>query len=213
MTIGAIITGDIVDSTKMDGKERDSMLKAIQSLPELLRPVTEISLEIFRGDSFQIGVPEPQESLRIATAIRACLRSNNFHGSSRQWDARMAIGIGTLDYEAPNLATSDGEAYRLSGSALDCIGKSRLKIATGWPDVNDELEVATTFADDIISSWTTAQSRIMFQSLVYRKTHQEIGNDLEISRQAVDKALKAAKETLIENYIKRFEQLITEHIA
>jgi len=54
MKIGAIITGDIVDSTKMVAEERNSMLRMLQSFPELLLPLTKIDLEIFRGDSFQI---------------------------------------------------------------------------------------------------------------------------------------------------------------
>lgn len=63
MKIGAIITGDIVDSTKMSAEERKSMLVMLQSLPELLSTFTKIDLEIFRGDSFQIRVWNPIDSL------------------------------------------------------------------------------------------------------------------------------------------------------
>lgn len=46
MKIGAIITGDIVDSTKMSAEERKSMLLMLQSLPELLSTFTKTDLEI-----------------------------------------------------------------------------------------------------------------------------------------------------------------------
>lgn len=213
MKIGAIITGDIVDSTKMIAEERNSMLCMLQTLPELLSALTKIELEIFRGDSFQVRVENPVNSLKVALAIRAHIRSFKFAEYNRQWDARLAIGIGTMEYENVTLATSDGEAYRASGRALDVIGKSRLKIGTPWEEVNKELHVSTAFADDIVSGWTQSQSRIMFQSLTTDRSHAEIGHLLGITRQTVDKALKVGKEDLMNLYIKRFKELIIEKIG
>lgn len=213
MKIGAIITGDIVDSTKMVADERNFMLRTLQSLPEMLLPLTKIDLEIFRGDSFQIRVANPVDSLKTALAIRAHIRSFKFSEHNRQWDARLAIGIGTVEYESGTLATSDGEAYRVSGRGLDSIGKSRLIIETPWEDVNKELRVSTAFADDIISGWTQSQSRVIFQSLITGLSHAEIGNILGISRQMVDKALRAGKEDLMNLYINRFEELIKGRIG
>lgn len=132
MKIGAIITGDIVDSTKMIAKERNSMLLMLQSIPELLLPLTKIDLEIFRWDSFQIRVWNPVDSLMVALATRAHIRSYKFAEHKRQWDARLSIGIGKVEYENGSLATSDGEAYRMSGRGLDAIGKRRLIIETPW---------------------------------------------------------------------------------
>ena len=213
MTIGAIITGDIVDSTKMAAEERNSMLLMLQSLPELLSTFTKIDLEIFRGDSFQIRVWDPVDSLKVAFAIRAHIRSFKFAEHNRQWDARMAIGIGTMEYDTGTLAMSDGEAYRASGRGLDAIGKRRLTIETPWEEVNKELRVSTAFADDIVSGWTQSQSRVIFQSLTTSLNHAEIGNKLGITRQMVDKALKAGKEDLMNLYINRFEELIKERLG
>lgn len=210
MKIGAIITGDIVDSTNMVGEERNSMLRMLQSLPDLLSPFTKIDLEIFRGDSFQIRVWESVDSLKVALAIRSHIRSFKFTELNRQWDARLAIGIGTVEYENGSLATSDGEAYRASGRGLDSIGKNRLTIETPWEEVNKELRVSTAFADDIITGWTQSQSRIMFQSLTTDLSHTEIGDILRISRQMVDKALKAGKKELMNLYINRFKELLKE---
>lgn len=211
MKIGAIITGDIVDSTKMIAEERNSMLCMLQSLPDLLSSLVEIDLEIFRGDSFQIKVTEAVKSLRVAIAIRAHIRSFKFAKFNRQWDARLAIGLGTLEYENNTLATSDGEAYRASGRGLDSIGKRRLQIETPWKNVNKELQVSTAFADDVISRWSQSQSKVMFHSITNNNiSHAEIGNILGISRQMVDKALRTGKEELINLYINRFEELINE---
>lgn len=213
MKIGVIITGDIVDSTKMLAEERCSMLRMLQSLPELLSPLTIIDLEIFRGDSFQIRVGNPIDSLKVALAIRAHIRSYKFAESNSQWDTRLSIGIGTVEYENSTLATSDGEAYRASGRGLDAIGKWRLIIETPWEEVNKELRVSTAFADDIVSGWTQSQSRIIFQSIITDTSHAEIGGLLGITRQMVDKALRAGKEELMNLYINRYEELIKERLG
>lgn len=213
MKIGGIITGDIVDSTKMVAEERNSMLRMLQSLPVLLLPLAKFDLEIFRGDSFQIRVGRSVDSLKVALAIRSHIRSFKFAEHNRQWDARLAIGIGTLEYENGSLATSDGEAYRASGRGLDSIGKNRLTIETPWEEVNKELRVSTAFADDIITGWTQSQSRVMFQSLTTGLSHAEIGDILGISRQMVDKALRAGKEDLMNLYLDRFAELIKKHLG
>lgn len=189
------------------------MLLMLQSLPELLSTFTKIDLEIFRGDSFQIRVWEPIDSLKVALAIRAHIRSFKFAEHNRQWDARMAIGVGTVEFENGTLATSDGEAYRASGRGLDAIGKRRLTIETRWEEVNKELRVSTAFADDIISGWTQSQSRVIFQNLTTNLTHAEIGSIFGITRQMVDKALRAGKEDLMKLYINRFEELIKDRLG
>lgn len=212
MKIGAIITGDIVDSTKMVTEERNSMLNMLQSLPDLLLPLVKIDLEIFRGDSFQIRIENPVDSLKAALAIRAQIRSFKFAKYNRQWDARLSIGIGTMEYENATLATSDGEAYRASGRGLDSIAKGRLTIETPWREANKELRVSTAFADNVVSGWTRSQSRVMFQSLITDISHAEIGHVLGVTRQMVDKSLRFGKEKLINLYINRFEELIKERL-
>lgn len=209
MKIGAIITGDIVDSTKLSMAERNIMLSTIDKIHELLSPAIDIKMEIFRGDSFQIGISNAKDSIRAALAIRAHLRSHRFEAAKTILDARIAIGIGTLDYESETLSTSDGEAYRLSGRLLDTMDKARLKVCTPWHNANEELQLATAFADDIVSSWTQNQSKIILSSLLTSKSHFELSQELGISRQMVDKSLRASKEELIIAYIKRAEELIT----
>lgn len=211
MKSGAIITGDIVNSTKLSVEDREIMLNNLQRIPEVLSPVQKVSIEIFRGDSFQLGISDATSALRCALAIRAWLRCHRVY-PSKVLDARLAIGIGTLDYESNTLSTSDGEAYRLSGRLLDDMSKSRLEIKTPWHEVNEELKLPTAFADDIVSSWSQSQSKIILRSLITSKNHVELSQELGITRQMVDKSLKASKYELIAAYIKRYEYLITKNL-
>lgn len=210
MKQGAIITGDIVESTKLDFGGRTRMLNSLQELSYLLSPICKCEIEIFRGDSFQISVSEGCEVLRIAIIIRAFLRSQKFDESDYIPDARIAIGVGTLEYQTRDIGKSDGQAYRNSGRLLDDMNRERLGIATPWREVNDELKISTAFADDIISSWTQRQSIVALKKLLTDETHVAISIALGISRQMVDKAIKASKIYLIQNYIHRFRQIYEE---
>ncbi|MDE6480554.1 MAG: hypothetical protein K2L45_09810 [Muribaculaceae bacterium] len=211
MSTIAIITGDIVDSTKLNLAERDIMINALQAIPEILSPFDRIYMEIFRGDSFQIRIHRADIAAKAAISIRAWLRSQIELSGKEPLDARIAIGIGSADYESDSLSTSDGEAFRLSGRLLDKMHKARLAVATPWPQVNEELRLSTAFVDDIISSWTQNQSKIMLLRLQTAKSHLELSQILDISRQMVDKSMKSSKEELIESYIDRFEKIIIEH--
>lgn len=214
MKIGAIITGDIIDSTALSLEEREVMLKALREIPAVLSTVdSNVGLEIFRGDSFQVYISDAAMALRAGVAIRAWLRSQNMNDPNMILDARLAIGIGKIDFESNSLATSDGEAFRLSGRLLDEMTKSRLEIRTMWETVNDELKVSTAFADDIISSWTESQSNVILRSLLTDGSHLEVAKLLGVTRQMVTKSLKISKEELIRNYIVRFEKLITDHLS
>lgn len=210
MKLGAIITGDIVDSTKLTLEEREVMLSSLKAIPEVLNPLqTDLSIEIFRGDGFQIGVANVVSALTAAIVVRAWLKSIPL--GKHILDARLAVGIGNINFSSDSLSTSDGEAFQLSGRLLDGMRKSRLEIETPWNSVNDELRLSTAFADDIISSWSRRQCETIIPSLLTTKSHSEIAQTMSVSRQMVDKALKAAKEDLITSYIKRYQKLITEH--
>lgn len=190
------------------------MLKALREIPAVLSTVdSNVGLEIFRGDSFQVYISDAAMALRAGVAIRAWLRSQNMNDPNMILDARLAIGIGKIDFESNSLATSDGEAFRLSGRLLDEMTKSRLEIRTMWETVNDELKVSTAFADDIISSWTESQSNVILRSLLTDGSHLEVAKLLGVTRQMVTKSLKISKEELIRNYIVRFEKLITDHLS
>lgn len=209
MKLGAIITGDIVNSQGMDKEERNKMLDILQTIPEKLYKISNLNIEIFRGDSFQIEVLNIYKCLQVAVALRTIFRSQQFKHSSKQWDVRLSIGIGKKEYEKETLAASDGEAYRLSGIGLDNIGKERLKITTPWEIYNKSLVTSTAFADDIISNLTQRQSEILSVFLTTSLSRKEISKMLDVSRQAIEKSLKSAKANLINLYIKSFEEIIS----
>ena len=216
MNIVSIITGDFIDSKKLIFEEKEKLIKLLESLSRDLSDISKSKTEIFRGDSFQIRVDDPLQSLRFSIALRALVRKNTFVDSNRQWDVRLSLGLGNMEFEKDHIGSSDGEAYRNSGYGLDEMKKNRLNIKVPNPEITRDWQVSTAFADDIISNWTIKQSVAIYQKLISNITHEEIAKKLNVRRQTVDKLLKSAKEPLIEFFIHRFEeytnQLITKSL-
>ena len=190
MEIKAIITGDIVRSEQISLDKRDLLIKVLRDIVEDLQKISPMKMEMFRGDSFQIVVECPEASLKIASMIRAGLKSYSPTDAKEVWDARISIGIGTTDYQGDSIVTSDGEAFKLSGRGLDAMEKNRLAVSTCW-HVN--------------------QAKVIYLSVAQELSQAVIANSIEKSQQNVSKMLTSAKESLLVRVLNRFETIIIKH--
>lgn len=212
MDIKGVITGDIVNSTTIKVDWRKHLIDSIPRIADELRILSPLKIELFRGDSFQLIVDKPEETLKIAVLLRAGLKSNTPFQSKGIWDARIALGIGEISYTSDKVVISDGEAFRFSGWGLDEIGKRRLTIRTRWEDINEELKVSTAFADDIISGWTCTQAQVVYQALLHQMPQKDIAVKYNKTAQNISKLLGTAKENLIRIYLERYAVLITKKL-
>ncbi|MGL5681815.1 MAG: hypothetical protein ACRDDZ_02005 [Marinifilaceae bacterium] len=212
MQIKGVITGDIINSTSLTPKQRELLIQTLRELMDSLHNMGSMQYEMFRGDSFQIIVDEPQHTLEVAILLRAGLNKSTPKESKQKWDARMAIGIGTINYTSEKVTLSDGEAFHLSGREFDQLDKKCLAIRTPWTEANEELAVSTAFADDIISGWTSAQAQVIFISLSMQCSQKEIALEIDKTTQNVSKLLNTGKQSLIELYIQRYKQIINNNL-
>lgn len=208
----AIITGDIIDSTMIPITQRPALLDTIKKAAHYVQKLSPLKYEIFRGDSFQFVIDKPEQALTIAILLRAALRKSTPEKNCNIWDARISIGIGDITYVSTNITTSDGEAFLLSGRGLDTLGKRALGIFTRWEDINEELQVSTAFADEIISNWSRYQAETIIASIGDNLKQKEIAIRFQKTPQAINKTLSLAKDNLIKLYIKRFETIILNKI-
>lgn len=208
--IKGVITGDLVNSTNIATEWRQTVLDALNVCVTDFLPLTLIKLEMYRGDSFQIVVDKPDYTLTVAIALRAKLKATT-PDKQQLWDARLSIGIGDISFESDNIVTSDGEAFRLSGRLFDNIGKKRLSISTTWSDFDKDIELVTRFADDIITSWTAKQAKVVYQSILFPKLQKDLAEDLGMTRQNFNSHWSSAKGQLILDYMKYFKSLISKY--
>jgi hypothetical protein len=208
----AVITGDIVSSSKMPDKTMWlGRLKDILSGMHKILSVSDIRWDIFRGDSLQLKLTAPCKALEAVLIIRSGLKSlNDFY--SRNMDIRMSIGIGHEGYEGKTISESDGEAFTYSGRQLDKIKKNTLKlvIKTVWKDFDEEMNVQLRLLDAIIGEWTRGSAEIVWMYLGGLKTQQKLADRLGISQPAVHKRMMRAHLEEIIILEQRFRKLVKE---
>lgn len=224
----AVITGDLVKSRKIRNEDVESV---IESLKGCFSEINRLFLngngkfELYRGDSFQYLIPEPQKALLIGILIRAKLRTyepiNSVVSQKKSEkpikyafsDARVAIGLGKMSYDANKVTESQGEVYEKSGNAFDKLEKNndRLLIVTPSKEINEELDTECLLADAIISKWTASTAEAMYHHLLYEKNQYELSEILNISQPAVHKRLSVyGNLKSIQSFINRYNRLITK---
>ena len=215
MSIVAVITGDIVHSSKMDRKQRDYLLSQLKIIFRDLEKHSQAA-DIYRGDSFQMLLPRAEEALLVAMILRAGLRklTKRDENQTDYIDARISVGVGEVSYTGQSLGTSDGAAFRLSGRGLDEMKRrERLKVSTLWPKINEEMEVSCALSEAIVSRWTHAQASIIYSYLRSQKTQQELAKEFGITQGAVSQRLsESGNIDAINKFLKRFAKLVRSQI-
>ena len=197
----AVITGDLIYSKKVNEAEWLPLLKNTLSLigegPG--------SWDIFRGDSFQFQVTD-DKALWAAILVRASIKR------FPPLDARLAMGLGKITYEADSVAESNGEAFYYSGQKFDTLKKKNLVIKSPWPELDDELNLYFDLLERIIGSWSANSAEIMFLSLTQPDvTQADLAQMLKISQGNVSERLKRAGYKEVMKVNERYELLIKKY--
>jgi len=206
----AVITGDIINSRKITDKEL--LVTTLQNL--FIEISSQYSFqnqfEIYRGDSFQALLKNPKYSLRIALLIRLGLRKDA--PKEEAWDARIGVGIGSVNYLQKNIKISNGEAFELSGKGLDEMKKSinRIQIQSVDDNLNTQLKILNILADTIVNRWSKNASEAIYRQVLYGETQKDIAQKLSISQSAVQQRFANANFEAINTYISYFENLFTD---
>ncbi len=194
MTKIAVLTGDLINSTGVSSPKRfrtrlDALLKDAETRYSG-KAVT------FRGDGFQVSLPNPTDGIECALYLRAGLISASPSRHDR-WDARISVAIA----EASTNDDAYGDAYIESGRRLDEMTRQNLQVYAEPPAFQISAALATTFVDDIISNWTPSEAEAYFTHLKFPDGHEAVAKHLKKSRPTVTKSLIRAKYTLLNRYL------------
>lgn len=202
----SVITGDIINSRETDPSVWLAPLKKL--LAEWGKSPKD--WEIFRGDSFQLEIEQPEEALLAAIRIKACIRS------IEKLDVRMGIGIGEKQYEAGRITESNGTAFINSGEAFEELKllRQRLNIKSPWDHINIELNLMFRMAAIAFDKWTPVTSQVIALSIVHGDLSQkELGDKIERSQSTISEGQKRGhyEEIMaLESYYRqRIKQMIT----
>jgi len=184
----AIITGDIIKSRKL--ATQDIWLKPIKSLFNEWGRTPNL-WEIYRGDSFQLEISQPEKALSAALRIKATIKSIRQSEDNKrisEIDIRMAIGIGQKTYNADRISESNGSAFIYSGEKLELLKKEKVTLAvkSEWPSFDKEINLYLKLALREMNSWTISSGELVNAILLNpNKNQTEIGKLLDIEQNSV----------------------------
>ena len=220
----AVITGDIIHSTQMENDMRLELFNLIKNSLKIWDKDYHMKSEMFRGDSFQCLLKLPFISLRLALIIKTYVRSLNpidfydvkkvnsnqekkMHQTNWLFDVRIGLGIGEVDSETKTLANSNGEAFHLSGSALDELKDSKQHLAVKTNDeFREEWETSIILLDAIMSKTSALQCQVLNLKLL-GYTEIQIAQRLDVGQSAINQRSVSGNWNAINAMVKRFENV------
>ena len=205
MPIVAVITADIVNSTRLKKGEEKKLTGDLSSI------LKSYKFEFYRGDSFQAYIPDPKQALKVVLQARAAAKRLSSGFSSPFADIRASIGIGNITTPVRDLKTAKGEAFLISGRAFDEMSKSgkRLKIQSANDAMNLGLKIIANYADSLFGQLTSKQAAVVFE-LLMDHTQIETAKRLKKSQPTINKHAQAARWFEINNLIEDYQLFINQ---
>ena len=216
--IKAVVTGDIIDSTKLSEEENNTLIQGLKYIIDKLEENQTIRGEIFRGDSLQCLINKPSQALKIALLIKTYVKGIVSMNKLKQkneldklinkpiFDIRIAIGIGEVNSEKEKLSISQGEAFNFSGRLLDEM-KNKQTIAIKTNDqYKEELDTSFKLLDFILSNATQNQCEVIYYKLK-GLTEIEISEKIGINQSAINQRSNSSGWSSINSLIQRFESI------
>lgn len=200
--LSAVITADIVNSTKISKAAYKKILKSFDGILEAQL------YEFFRGDSFQVFLKTPEEALRILLQLRTA--AVKLSSEEIIADVRASIGIGYIKHPVKSLKTASGELFVLSGRSFDKMSKDeRLIMVCDEKNkaVNLGLKVTAQFIDYIFQQLTVKQAAVVFE-LLMKRTQTEAAKKLKKTQVTVHKHTQAAGWPAMEKLVTDYESLV-----
>jgi hypothetical protein len=225
--IKAVISGDIVASTSLTGEGRELIEDSLQDLMEELGVKFNTFSRIIKGDYLECVVPDPENALLVAIAIKSFVKSIPVENTSlykinkrvklfKTYGIRLAIGYGTLSRFDTEKGIIDGEAIYLSGRKINKFStykKERIVIKNTMYFVSNDLYLNETFEpiigllDVLINKATSKQCKVLYLKLMNNNEHS-IATLLGIKQSVVNQHSTSVGWNAIERTVMYFNALI-----
>lgn len=200
MALSAVITADIVNSTRLSKPGVKKIVKHIGSV------FAGHKLEFFRGDSFQAYIKNPGEALHIILLAR----TGAIQLSSGVSDIKVSLGIDMVTLPLKQLNTASGDAFVLSGRVFDIMKtERRLYISANEKHeiINTGLRLLAQFTDYLFLHMTAKQAAVVFE-LLMNMSQVDIAKKLKKSQATIHKHIQSAGWPEIEKLLTEYPILI-----
>jgi len=225
----AVISGDIIASTSLNDTGRAAIEVGLNELLKKLSIDFNVFGRIIKGDYLECVVPEPENALRVALAIKSFVksiaaqkfaidekdnrfRSFNIHG------IRLAIGYGELSRFDPEKGIIDGEAIYLSGRAISeattynkerIVIKNTMFFVSANEELNEEFDALLALIDVLMGKATNRQSEVLYLKLM-NQNEETISATMNIAQPVVNQHSTSVGWNAIEKAVVHFYNKIKE---
>lgn len=216
--IYAVLTGDLVSSSALNSEDRRRLLAALQDAVRQAKlgfpDTVHGSVDIFRGDSWQLVLTDPVRALRIGLFIRTVIRAAP---GLPQPDTRLSIGYGPVEYlPEGDISTGGGPAFSLSGIGLENAWKT-CRMVLSFPEnsrsrITRALNIIVRLIDLQVTRWTARQAEAVAGALL-DLTQEQIGQGWmrdQVSQQAISQHLDGAGWVKIKSSLEFTEEIFPE---
>lgn len=214
--IFAVISGDVVKSSAIPIQElvklRSVTFQISADIAKIIDKPYSLGFSLYKGDSFQALIYQPETSPLIALVFRTLLR-NAF--LPFKLDARIAIGIGQVESIPQNAdQLGYGPAYTSAGRLLQSM-KSRIELLVSSDNqkLDEQINGYLSLINNLARQWSTGQIKAISTAFNYLNTDnliQRIAKERKVAESTTSIHLKKASYLPIRNAMEIVSTLIKE---
>lgn len=201
-----VISGDIVDSTKLDPKSYSLLLERIKKIQSVISEYkSDNRHDIVRGDEFQSVIFDYSNVLRYTVLYRVGIKA-----LGKQFDSRISFSIANCEPVRESVSESTGHAFTLSGRGLKDLKSERLYFSSDIWALSAEYALYFKYLDKQLTDLTSRQSAIIFEILLlgHDLPLNILANKMNVTPPTISKSLKSSGFALINELMQRFQASI-----
>lgn len=205
----AVLTGDVIDSRQV--QERPRLYRLLDDTLAALAAHHGGRAERFRGDAFQLALPDARPAMTVAIALRAALIEHS--EPEQRWDARLALAVGASRWNGERrLTNADDAPFVHSGQGLDALAEGPSRLSLTLLDEPDDgcLDLLVRYLDDLVAGWSTYSAEVVRLSLERESSQQALAERLGIRQPSVHKRLRAARWPLLADTLAYLNQRLAD---
>lgn len=204
-----VLTGDLVGS-RQHGE--NDVSRTMQVLERAARDIgadlgVDKIFQRYRGDGWQVFLPEAEGSLRAALRLHAAT------AAAEALPSRIAIGFGPATLPGTrDLAAASGDAFTMAGDVLADMPRD-LRLAL--PNMlSSTMHALLLFVDRESQGWNRTQGEAIFEALrVDQPTQEQIADKTGVSRQAIQSRLSGTALNALREGIAAYENTLSDLCA
>ncbi|CAM4092292.1 hypothetical protein [Pseudoalteromonas byunsanensis] len=204
----AVLTGDLVNSSKMLNEIHTDAITTIQGLLQSINEQHGATGEIYRGDEFQIQFPNAIHAITCTILIKLALHFKTRSDKPVLCTLSLAYGEQPLSGKQPTIST--GPVFIESGRGLANTPRGEISVSFGHNNTS-EMRLLTQFLSHQLNKLTKTQAELLYIYITnHFAEHQKIAEITKTSRQNISNRLSSIGATLIRDYIAVINQRVTK---